>query len=69
MGNGVAILVGVALIVVGFIIALFTASMVIEQVKLFEILSAFEGYLIGAIIAMFFMVIGGLLLIAGLKSD
>jgi hypothetical protein len=69
MGNTVAILVGVALIVVGFIIALFTASMVIEQVKLFEILSAFEGYLIGAIIAMFFMVIGGLLLIAGLKSD
>lgn len=69
MGNGVAILVGVALIVVGFIIALFTASMVIEQVKLFEILSAFEGYLIGAIMAMFFMVIGGLLLIAGLKSD
>ena len=69
MGNGVAILVGVALIVVGFIIALFTASMVIEQVKIFEILSAFEGYLIGAIMAMFFMVIGGLLLIAGLKSD
>ena len=69
MGNGVAILVGVALIVVGFIIALYTASMVIEQAKLFEILSAFEGYLIGAIMAMLFMVIGGSLLIAGLKSD
>lgn len=68
MGNGWGILVGVVFIIFGLIIALITASFVINQAKLLEFLPAFQGYLIGAIIAMIFWVIGGLILFAGLKS-
>jgi len=68
MGNGWGILVGVVFIIFGLIIALITVSFFINQAKLFEFISAFQGYLIGAIVTMIFWVIGGLILIAELKS-
>ena len=64
MGNDgvVGLVVGVSFIIGGIIVAIITANKSIEQARLLEFLSAFEGYLIGAIIAIVLIVIGGFIL-------
>jgi len=68
MGNGMAILVGVACIIVGFIVAAITAFYTIEQAKLFEFLPAFWGYLIGTVVAIAFIVTGFIVLVLGSRD-
>ena len=60
MGNGDigAIIVGGILVVIGIVVAIFTGTRMVAQAKLLEFLPALQGYIIGMVIAIIFLVAG-----------
>jgi|YelNatPaOPRAMG01_1025707.scaffolds.fasta_scaffold123001_1 hypothetical protein len=67
-GNSLIVLViGILLIIVGGIVEILTVSGVFEKALNFEIMSAFNLYIFGTIIAIVLVVIGVLLLFFGLR--
>jgi|GEM_PF-2735645 len=67
-GNSLIILVaGILFIIVGAIVEILTISGVFEKALNLEILSAFNVYIFGTIIAIILVVIGVLLLFFGLR--
>ena len=69
MGNDIGtIIIGVVLIVIGLAVAIFTGIRFVAQTKLFQFLPALQGYLIGAVIAIVFLVSGLFILISTSRS-
>ena len=68
MGNVVLALVGVALFIIGLVIGIITALTYVALATLPDFLQALKNYVIGGIIAIAFMVIGGLLILVASKS-
>lgn len=69
MGNDIgAIIIGVVLMVIGLVVAIFTGIRVVAQAKLFEFLPALQGYVIGMIISIIFLVSGLFILLSTSRS-
>jgi uncharacterized membrane protein YidH (DUF202 family) len=68
-GNGIiVVLIGFVLIIAGIIVAIATATGFVNNVLQSDYISAMQGYVIGAIIAIILIVVGVVILIFGLRG-
>lgn len=63
MGNGIGLIIGLAFIIIGIIVAVLTVTGFIAQAIASQFLSAMQVYFIGAIISIICFVFGGLILL------
>ena len=69
MGNDIgAIIIGVILIVIGLVVGVLTGIKFVAQTRLLQFLPALQGYFIGAVIAIAFLVSGLFLLVSTSRS-
>ena len=70
MGNSnlALIIIGFVISIIGGIVAVLTAFTFVSQAPMLEFLQVLQNYGIGAIIAIVLIVVGILLIIAGVKS-
>jgi len=65
--SGILIAVGFILLIIGIIVAVLTVSGYMGKAVNGQFVPAISGYFIGIFVAIFFIVIGGVLLILGLR--